>query len=179
MPIVIKSNAVNILYKERYFYLIILLLFIVDIFSFSLLEKQIVYGLLCFYCISLYKETSIFQLFAICLLIALESSFHYNIFGLQLVYILPITLIGFQSQKTFYGFSIQPYILLICCLLIECLVIEPFGLKIPTISAYTPVKIIANIIVLWCISLIDNSQGKLGNRFDAYSRRREESPDSQ
>jgi len=154
--------------KHYLFYPFCLLLFILDIFCFSFFEKQIFYSLLCFYIISLYQEMNVGKLMFIGLLISLESSLHYDIFGTQLLYLVPITIIAYQTQKTFYSNAIQPYLLLIACLLTQSFLVEPYLLHIPAPISYTNSKIIANIVVLWCMSLIVNSQGKLGNRFQAF-----------
>jgi len=169
---------VNIKQKNNYFYPTIFVLFLFDIFSFSLCEKQVISLLLCFYIMKLYKETTIFELCSMGCLMCLESSLYYSHFGLQLLYLIPASFIGLQSQKLFYVSRIQPYLLLTGCLLVQYFLIEPIILDNHIISNYTPVKIIANIIVLWCVSLTDNSQGKLGNRFAAFKLSKEESPDS-
>lgn len=164
--------------KNTYFYPTVFILFLFDIFSFSLCEKQIISLLLCAYIMNLYKESNLLRLCTIASLLCLESSLYFGHFGLQLLYLIPATFIGIQSQKFFYVSRIQPYLLLISCLLVQYFIIEPMQMDNHIISTYTPVKIIANIIILWCGSLIDNSQGKLGNRFAALKLSKEESPDS-
>lgn len=166
------------LFKETYFYPIAALLFFVDIFFFSFIEKQLLYTVLCFFCVQLYKESSTNRLSFLALLISLESLLYFGKFGVQLLYLMPIILISFQAQKMLYVRSIQPYFILIGCITLQCLFLEPFMLQTGSSPLYTFSKIFANIIVLWFISLIDTSQGNLSNRFDPFSWFKEESPDS-
>lgn len=149
---------------DRYFYPIIVILFLLDIACFALFEQQVFFLLICFYIMSLYQTTNIVRILITTLLICLESSLYFGCFGLQLMYILPATLIGLQTQHVFYASRSQPYLLLLGCLMVQYFFLEPVYLSQQAISSYTPIKIIANIIVLWCMTLINNSQGKLGNR---------------
>ena len=166
------------LFKETYFYPVAVLLFFVDIFCFSFIEKQLFYTVLCFFCIQLYKESSVRRLSFLGLLISFESLLYFGKFGVQLIYLIPLILIGFQAQKMLNARSIQPYFILTCCITLQCVFLEPFILHTGHSTLYTFSKIIANIIVLWLISLIDTSQGNLSNRFDPFTWFKEESPDS-
>jgi hypothetical protein len=148
-------------------YALALLFFFLDILMFSLFEKQILYLLLCFYILNICDKRSLITFIIFAFLIALESSLYYSKFGVQLLYLIPITLIAFKVQKTFWSWKFQASLILITCLLIQSYFIEPFLLGIPATFSYTNSKIIANIIVLWCMSLIFSSQGKLGNRSKA------------
>lgn len=166
------------LFRETYFYPLALLFFFMDIFCFSFMEKQLLYTVLCFFCIQLYKENSTPRLSFLALLISLESLLYFGKFGLQLLYLIPIVLLSFHAQKMLYARSIQPYFILVCCITLQCLFLEPFILQLEPSPLYTLSKIIANIIVLWFISLIDTSQGNLSNRFNPFTWLKEESPDS-
>lgn len=141
--------------------------FFADILMFSLFEKQILYLLLCFYILNICEKRSFITFMIFALLIALESSLYYGKFGIQLLYLVPVTFIAFKAKQTFWNWKFQPYIILVSCLLIQSYLIEPVLLGIPATFSYTNSKIIANIIVLWCMSLIFSSQGKLGNRSKA------------
>lgn len=163
--------------KSYFFYLAILLFFIGDIFCFSFFEKQIFYFLLCFYMLYLYKENSFYNLFCITFLLCLESSLYYGRFLIPLLYLIPATLISTQAKKFFFTTIWQPFVMLIFCLAFQSFIIEPVLLHIPATNAYTNSKIIANIIVILCMSLIISSQGNLGNRLYAFGKQ-EESPDS-
>ena len=166
------------LFKETYFYPAAVLLFFIDIFCFSFIEKQLLYTVLCFFCIQLYKDSSTTRLSFLALLISLESLLYFGKFGVQLFYLIPIMVISFQAQKMLYARSAQPYFILVGCITLQCVFLEPFMLQTGSSILYTFSKIIANIIVLWFISLIDTSQGNLSNRFDPFTWFKEESPDS-
>lgn len=159
------------LFYHYLFYFFGLLLFVVDIFCYSFFEKQIFYFLLCFFILYIYdeEEKQTEKILFILLLISLESSLNYGQFGTQLLYILPISLIAYHAQKLFYAVHWQPSVTLISCICAQTLLIEPFLLMNPASFSYTNSKIIANMITLWCMSLIVSSQGKLGNRLNAIS----------
>lgn len=166
------------LFKEAYFYPMAIMLFMFDVFCFSFIEKQLLYTVLCFFCLQLYEEISITQLSLVSFLIALESLLYFGKFGIQLCYIFPIIFISSQAKTKLYARSFQPYVVLIVCLLLQCLFLEPYMLQIRSSILYTFSRIIANIILLFFLSLIDTSQGNLSNRFDPFSWFKEESPDS-
>ena len=163
---------------DRYFYPIALILFLLDILCFSLCEQQILFLLLCFYIATLYHEISVAHITTAIVLISLESFLYFGSFSLQLLYLIPATIIAVHAQRYFYISHLQPYLLLLSCLLIQYFLLEPMHLPHHGISSYTPIKIIANIGVLCGILLIDNSQGKLGNRLRRRNAGQEESPDS-
>ena len=163
---------------DTYFYFTFCILFILDIVCFSLFEQQVILFLFCFYITTLYGRKNFLRLLVIGIGMGLESSLYFGSFGLQLVYLIPATIIGIHSQRYFYNSRLQPYLFLLGCLLIQYLLLEPMHWPSQAVSRYTPIKIIANIIVLWCMSLINNSQGKLGNRLNGLNSRKEESPDS-
>lgn len=168
----------GLLFKETYFYPCALFLYCIDIFCFSFFEQQLFCVLLCFFCIHLYKEHSIYQLGFLAILFSLESLLYCGKFGVQLLAIIPFTFLGLHSKRIFHESPLQPYILLLSLMLIQSMILDPFVLKIGPSSSYTTYKIIANIIVLWFISLIVSSQGNLSNRFNPFKRFKEESPDS-
>lgn len=158
------------LFQHYLFYIFSLLFFVVDIFCYSFFEKQIFYFLLCFFILYIYEEEKqLDKLIIVCLLISLESSLNYGQFGSQLLCLIPISLIAYFAQKLLYATSIQPYLTLISCIFAQSFLIEPLFLMISSPISYTNSKIIANIIVLLCMSLIVSSQGKLGNRFETVS----------
>lgn len=166
------------IFKETYFYPLALILFLLDVCCFSFMEKQLVYMLLCFFCIQLYAEKSTTRLSFLAILISLESLLYFGKFGVQLVYLIPLIYISREAQKSLYATALQPYILLISCIALQSFILEPYMLQIGPSPLYTLSKIIANIIVLWLISLIDTSQGSLSNRFNPFRWFKEESPDS-
>ncbi len=174
-------DTVNYKNKELtdyFFYISIILLFVLDIFSFSFFEKQLLNFIICFYFLALYYEKDVARLLALILLISLQSSLHYGQFGFQLICLIPVTCIGIYANRFLYASSLQSYMLITVFLAAQSLWIEPYLLKTSTVSSYTNFKIIANIIVMWFLSLIFYTQGKLGDRWKANLSFLEESPDS-
>lgn len=168
----------GLLFKETYFYALSLFLFFLDIVCFSFMEKQLLYTALCFFFIQIYKEKSISKISFLAFLISLESLLYFGKFGMPLFYLIPLGFISFHAQKNFHALSLQPYFLLACCIILQSMCFEPLMLHLALSSCYTFYKIIANIIVLWFLSLIDTSLGNLGNRFNPFTWFKEESPDS-
>lgn len=165
-------------FPDYFFYTCIILLFVLDVFSFSFFEKQLLNFILCFYFLTLYYEKNVMRLIALILLVSLQSSFHYGQFGVQLMCLIPVTFVGIYAQRFLYAIPMQTYMLLVVFLVAQSLWIEPYFLKSSSISSYTNLKIFANIIVMWFLSLIFYTQGKLGDRWRANFSFLEESPDS-
>lgn len=166
------------IFKEVYFYPLAILLFLLDVCCFSFMEKQLIYMLLCLFCVQLYSEKSVSRLSFLAVLISLESLLYFGKFGVQLLYLIPIFFISHEAKKNLHAVALQSYIILISCIALQSFILEPYMLQIGPSALYTFSKIIANIIVLWLISLIDSSQGSLSNRFNPFRWFREESPDS-
>lgn len=136
----------------------------------SFFEQQIFYLVLCWYILTLYKPNTpttatpkinsmvnkLYRLIPVGLFICLESLVQYDNFGIQLIYLLPATIIGLKAQKSLHAIWAQPYLLLIICLFAQALLIDQSPPQIGTFfsySSYTSLKIIANIIVLWFMIL--------------------------
>lgn len=174
-----KKNMINLAMQEHFFYPKLLSFLILDSMCFSFFEQHTLSLLLCFVLLHLYqKKLNQAQASCILLCISLESFLFYGKFGIQLIYVVPIMILAIKAQKMFYASKLQPYLLLIGCLLLQNLIIEPKILKYQPGYLYTSSQIIANIIVMGCISLIFYSQGKLGNRLKGLYSLQEESPDS-
>lgn len=133
-------------------YILIILLFMLDIIFFNFFEKQLINSLLCWYCIQTTKPILITHLFMSALFLCLESSLYYGRFGLQLAYLIPLAGLGYSLQKTFYKKNVYPYIMLIFSLFCQR-AIEQYILELTSSWHYTIYRIFVNIGVLWIISL--------------------------
>lgn len=139
--------------NDAYFYLLIIVLFFIDICCLTFFEKPIIYTLLCIYAFAVFQSVGKRKLSTLVALLLLESFVFYGKFGLELLYLIPFTLMSRRARNTLYLLSIQPHIFLICCLLCQSLIIEQYLLHFDISFSYTILKIIANIIVMIGISL--------------------------
>lgn len=136
-----------------FYYAIVLLLLVTNLCLLALLEKPIIYSLLCFYTLQLSKPLSWPRIIFGCFFISVYSFILYGRFGLDLIYLIPATLIGLQMQHTFYNSLRQYYVLLAGMLIIKLALIEPLILHMPFIIPYTILTICVNIFLMWILSL--------------------------
>lgn len=130
------------------FYIISIALFFLDVCAFSFFEQQLVYTLLCFFVATLLGKTSWVQRGFLAGLLCLQSFIYYGIFGLPLLYLIPITILVFKAQKTLYKSQIYHYILLALCLIAQAIIVEYYVLKMPLVGPYTLTKILVNLVVM-------------------------------
>jgi hypothetical protein len=146
------------------FYVFVLLLFFVDVSIFFSTAHIWSYTLLGLYSLSLFNKINVTRLSIIALLLSLESFLFFGKFGLELIYLIPISIVVIQLRRFVYGNCIYPYLILALFILLQTFAIEYFLLGIKPAIGYTNMKIIANIIVTWLISLKLYTQDNPGNR---------------
>ncbi len=136
--------------KQWLVLLLLLVLFFADLFLLSLFQKQSLYLLVCLYVCQLYAPSLIYAPITFtALLIGLESFVLYGQFGLQLVYLLPATIIALQAKRSFYAPRLQPYLLLMLCMGAHTLLLDKIPLGSVPFLGFTKSQIIANLGVLW------------------------------
>ncbi len=134
-------------------YLIILLLFLFDLATFNILEKQLLCSLLCLFCLQITRRAPWGPFLVMITLLALESFLYYSRFGLQLIYLIPLYSIGLRLQKTLYKSRIYPITVLLIALIMQS-GLESYFLGLPTSLSYTISRIFVNIGILSLLSLI-------------------------
>jgi hypothetical protein len=135
------------------FYGISCLLFLVDLGAFSIFEKPLIYSLLCFYILQLSRPMGLARIIFSYLLLSLSSLIHYGRFGLSLVYLIPATLLGIKIRHTLYDSVWQYYLLLILCVIGQICLVEWWILGLPISVSYTISTVLANLLVIWIMSL--------------------------
>jgi hypothetical protein len=128
--------------------ILILFFLLIDIFCFSFFEQQLIYALLCYYIVTLFKPDSIFKLVGIALGLLLESFFYYNSFIPAAAYLLPLTAAGFLLRHFFYIKPVQCYLMLAVCIATQAFLIEPYFFQSSASIAYTLIKIFVNLVVM-------------------------------
>jgi len=131
------------------FYPLIIIAWLIDIVSFSLMGHQILMIVLCLYIQNLYhKPLPIIRLILLGSLLAVNSFIIYGIFGFQLLYILPTTIFILYNHHLLYNARIQYIAHFSLLLLIQSMVLEPILLEKTTPLLYTIMTLCANIIVI-------------------------------
>lgn len=136
------------------FYVIASLLFLVDLGSFSIFERPIIYSLLCFYLLQLARPISWCRVTFVCLLFSLSSLLHYDRFGLALVYLIPATLLGIKMRNVLYESHWQYYLLLAACLLAQIIVVEHLILHLTISIPYTISTLFVNLVIIGLLSYL-------------------------
>ena len=134
-------------------YLIIFLLFCIDVWSFFFFEKQIFHLLLCFLIMHTYYSRSVSPTLTILSFLAIESFIMYGIFGLSLLYAIPATIFIFTFHTYLYITILYPVFASSTCLLLAILLIQGYLLGLPVSVPYTISTIFANIMITIAFSL--------------------------
>lgn len=135
------------------FYSISFLLFFVDLAAFSFFERPIVLSLLCYYIFQLSRPLSLARIFVGCLLLSLMGLVIYGRFGLDLLYVIPATLMGIKMRNLLYNCLWHYDILLILALLGKIVGIEHIILGLPISASYTFSILFVNIVIIKVLSL--------------------------
>ena len=148
-------------YTKKYFLPILITLFFLDICSFAAFNYTLFHFVLCAYILIVFQTRSIFVLGSAWLLLGLESTLYFGIFGLDLIYAIPAYYAGILMQEVLYRKTLQPYILLIICLVIRHLIVSLVGTTLCNPLIYTLWAIFANIIVIWLMTFIQPIPSKM------------------
>lgn len=140
------------------FYTILIVLFIVDLAAFSIFEKPVIFSLLCFYILQLSRPMGLIRIFTACILLSLSPLIQYGRFGLELVYVIPATLLGIKMRHTLYDSRWQYYALLAACLLAQIGLVEYGILHLTVGIPYTISMVFANLILIWIMSFENRSR---------------------
>jgi len=136
------------------FYSMVFMLFFIDLASLSLFEKPYIYSLLSFYILQLAYPITFTRIITCCLLLSIAPLINYGRFGLELIYVIPATLIGIKMSQTLYDSVWQYYLLLIACLIAQIGLLEYFILHLNVSIPYTISTIFANLIVIWLMTIL-------------------------
>ena len=140
-------------YYATSFYTFALLLFFLDICFSTFFEKHIIFSLLCFYSLTIFKRHSLFQLSFLFILLSLATFFQQGHFDLQFFYLIPLTIIALKIKRTLYTTKTQSCLFLILALLLHALLTKQAYHFMPLLPSYTLATIFVNIIIVLIISL--------------------------
>lgn len=105
--------------KNTFFIALFILIFFIELALFAILQKHIFYPLLCFFIPIINLRPSTRLTAAAIFLMALTSYVDYNIFGWNLVYIIPVMILARYFDKQFYVKFVIPYVLLLIAFVIK------------------------------------------------------------
>jgi hypothetical protein len=134
------------------FGVLIVFFFLLDICAFSFFERPIFYLVLSFYLLQLFMPSPV-RLSAIGAFILLESFIYFGLPELPLLYLIPISLLGYKARKNLYMGSLAILTLGSLGILAQCLLIETFLLHNAPLNHYTLGKISGNIIMMTLLFL--------------------------
>lgn len=134
-------------------YCIPIILLCVDINLFGFLHQHVIFTLLCWYILQLTNNSSFAQLTWILVLLATQSTLLYGRFGLELLYLIPLSLIVLKIQPYIGWKFVLISTTLIASLLLQTYILQSYLLELPVTSTYTAIKIIGNLVVMGLVSL--------------------------
>lgn len=144
------------------FYPLCLGFFLLDLAAFTFYEKPILLSLLCFYILQLARPISWPRIIFACGLASLSFLLFYGRFGLNLLYLVPATILGIKMSHTLYDSRWQYYLLLAACILLQKAALEPFILGIHSSIPYTLTTLFVNMIIIWVMSIFLYARGVFG-----------------
>ena len=149
---------------KNYTYFIPHLHFITDYNINVLINKPVLFTLLCWYLLNLYASTKSLQLSITILLLGLSSFLTYGYFGLIYLSLTPVTLLCLLCKRWLTYTRAIPILSLLLTLTLNNLIIAHF-LELPLpLKNYTVWQFFVNIVVLSVMSLKIHGDGRLGNR---------------
>jgi len=134
--------------KKIVSYLLPPLLFSIDILLLGLLQQNLISTLLCFYAITLMRPTKFRLLATYLFFLSTISLIVYGIFGLSLLYLLPLSVATLEAKKLLSRRFWLPYALVGLSLLAQELLIGPFLLEIPFNTLFTGAKLCVNLVLV-------------------------------
>lgn len=140
-------------------------LFFIDICLYGLLEQPIILTLLAYYLAHTLRPHNTQTLIIIGIGLALQSTLLYSIFGLTLIYLIPLTLIGRTIAQMIHAPFLVSVGMICACICTQNYLIDPYilGRNVPAMQ-YTTTSIAATLIgVIFVFLKCQN--GKQGNRF--------------
>ena len=139
-------------YSTRWWYVLLFLLFFIDVLAASFFEQPVIFGLLSFYIFSLFLQIKNGQRALGLFLICCEHFLFGSPFGLPLLYLIPVTLLTLKIRPILNPNLLLPFFVLLGCLGLQFLV-EPSIMPLFSAKIYTIGNVFATIIVMILLSL--------------------------
>jgi len=137
--------------RAYFFYPLLFIFMCIDIYSSFELGRPLVYSLLCLYCISISYPISTPRLMTLLCLLGIESFFFYSLWGLQLIYLIPLALIARKTWDKLTSPLYHALFILISCLIAQLIIDFLLGTNI--FSIFTILKFFINIVLTISLSL--------------------------
>lgn len=139
-------------FQSIFFYFFILLLFLFDLCLFGFFNKPVSLLLLCYFLIKLPKGISFLKISISLLLLGSQSLLSFGLFGVNFIYLIPISILGTKLNHWFYKSIVCTFCLFIFAFLAHLsILILLFNLNLGLF--YTGALFFANIVVITIFSL--------------------------
>ena len=146
--------------KKKVNYLLIFLSLALDLISISLFNNQFIYLINICFIINLLNEKKSLLIITLFFL-SLESLLIYDIFGLDLLYLIPIAFIFFKFKKILFYKRTFGVILFLIIMLLKFFLVEGFLYNWNINYLYTFYKIFVNLLL---VIIILKFKGRSSNR---------------
>jgi len=153
----------KLIFKNVYIFPISLLLFLLDVSTFTLLGTHTFCLLLCFYTTILFIDKISYQLILIMIPLSYQSFIFYGNGALFLAYILPVSIVALKARKVIHRRSVLPYLTITTMLLIQQCIIEPKIFDSHIVWGCTIKRICVSLLVV-AMFLKYLPKGKQGDR---------------
>jgi hypothetical protein len=134
--------------KKMSFYIFFLSLFIIDLWAFFFFERQLLYCLLAFFCLSINAATLSAPLLCALFLLCIESWVINGHFGLCLLYLIPLGLVNMHIAMALYQNKVVNVLVALVAIMCQIILIEGLILGGSLNGSYTFAKIFVNIMLV-------------------------------
>ncbi len=142
-----------LLQRQPFLYSFIFSLFCFDVWSFFIFEQQILHLLFSFLIAHACYTRSIAPLATGIFFLGIESFIMYGMFGLSLLYTLPIIIFILTVHSYFYITLLYPVLASSIGILVSILLCQGYLLGLPILDPYTIITIFVNLLVTITFSL--------------------------
>lgn len=137
--------------RAYFFYPLLVVFMCIDIYSSFGLGRPLVCSLLCLYCVAVSHKINSPRLLALFGLLGIESFFFYGLWGIQLIYLIPLALIARKTWDKFTSYTHHALFMLVACLIAQLIIDLLLGTNI--FSIFTILKFFINIVLTISLSL--------------------------
>lgn len=134
------------------FYVLASSAFLIDIFCFSIFDKQSMYALLSLFIIQTFQPLALIRVSCLIFLVSVESFFFYGKFWLPFLYSIPAIFLGIKIRQSCYSTTLYHYALLLFCIFTQYFIIEQYLLGLPGATTYTFSKVFVTLFLLTVLS---------------------------
>ena len=137
--------------KPYFFYPLLFICVSLDIFSSFVLGSPIFNSLLCLFCVACSNKISLLRLAILLCLLGIESFFFYDLWGIQLIYLIPLAFVAHFTRDKITHRMYHALFLVTFCFIAQLII--DFLLGINIFSIFTIIEFFINIVLTISLSL--------------------------